>query len=110
MQKLCPFETAIYDTIKSSGVYKLNAKGLVVDIVNKYKTMFYNSHKEKIVPSCILNAPLEIVQSFVDGYYMADGDKDKNGYTRMDVKGKEEYGNVYVRAKIGVQCFYKYTY
>jgi hypothetical protein len=96
MQKLCPFETKIYDTIKSSGVYKLNAKGLVVDIVNTYRNLFYNSHKEKVVPSCILNAPLEIIKSFVDGYYMADGDKDKNGYTRMDVKGKEGSMGMYM--------------
>jgi len=96
MQKMCPFETVIYDTIKSSGVYKLNAKGLVVDIVNKYRNLFYNSHKEKVVPSCILNAPSEIIQSFVDGYYMADGDKDKNGYTRMDVKGKEGSMGMYM--------------
>jgi len=96
MQKLCPFETVIYDTIKSSGFYKLNAKGLVVNIVNKYRNLFYNSHKEKIVPSCILNASSEIIQSFVDGYYMADGDKDKNGYTRMDIKGKEGSMGMYM--------------
>jgi DNA polymerase elongation subunit (family B) len=88
MQKLCPFETKIYDTIKSSGVYKLNAKGLVVDIVNKYRNLFYNSHKEKVVPSYILNAPLEIIKSFVDGYYMAGGD--------MDVKGKEGSMGMYM--------------
>ena len=44
--------------------------------------------KEKVVPSCILNAPLEIVQSFVDGYYMAGGD--------MDVKGKEGSMGMYM--------------
>lgn len=96
MQKLCPFETVIYDTIKSSGVYKLNAKGMVIDIVNKYRNLFYNSHKEKVVPSCILNSSLEIIQSFVDGYYMADGDKDKNGYIRMDIKGKEGSMGMYM--------------
>jgi DNA polymerase elongation subunit (family B) len=45
-------------------------------------------HKEKVVPSCILNAPLEIIQSFVDGYYMAGGD--------MDVKGKEGSMGMYM--------------
>jgi DNA polymerase delta subunit 1 len=39
---------------------------------------------------------LEIIKSFVDGYYMADGDKDKNGYTRMDVKGKEGSMGMYM--------------
>ena len=45
-------------------------------------------HKEKVVPSCILNAPLEIIQSFVDGYYMAGGD--------MDIKGKEGSMGMYM--------------
>jgi len=89
MQKLCPFDTKLYDTVESSGVYKLNACGDVKVITTRYRTMFYNDAREKIVPSCILNAPIEVVQSFVDGYYMADGDKDACGYTRMDCKGKQ---------------------
>ncbi len=89
MQTLCPFATTLCDTLDSSGVYKLSANGDVKSVVNRYRGMFYNDHREKIVPSCILNAPIDIVQAFVDGYYMADGDKDVNGYTRMDNKGKE---------------------
>jgi DNA polymerase elongation subunit (family B) len=89
MQNICPFETSIYDTIESSGVYKLNARGDVKSVSERYRSLFYNAHKEKVVPSCILNAPIEVVQSFWDGYYMADGDKDVHGYTRMDIKGKE---------------------
>ena len=96
MQKLCPFETKIYDTIKSSGVYKLNANGNIVEIVKRYRKLFYNEYKEKVIPSCILNTSPDIIQSFVDGYYMADGDKDKNGYTRMDVKGKEGSMGMYI--------------
>src|SRR6056300_1202304 len=89
MQNICPFETSIYDTIESSGVYKLNARGDVKSVSERYRSLFYNAHKEKVVPSCILNAPIEVVQSFWDGYYMADGDKDVHGYTRMDIKGRE---------------------
>jgi DNA polymerase elongation subunit (family B) len=89
MQNLCPFETSIYDTLESSGVYKLNAKGDVKSISERYRALFYNAYKEKIVPSCILNAPIEVVKSFWEGYYTADGDKDVCGYTRMDIKGKE---------------------
>jgi DNA polymerase elongation subunit (family B) len=44
--------------------------------------------KEKIVPPCILNASSEIIQSFVDGYYMAGGD--------MDIKGKEGSMGMYM--------------
>ena len=96
MKQLCPFETKIYDTIKSSGVYKLNAIGDVKSISTKYRSLFYNKHKEKVVPVCILNAPLHIVKSFWEGYYMADGDKDDNGYTRMDIKGKEGSMGMYI--------------
>lgn len=61
----------------------------------KYRSLFYNENKEKIIPACILTAPLDIVKSFWDGYYMADGDKDANGY-RMDIKGKEGSMGMYI--------------
>tara|TARA_R110000803_G_scaffold5271_2_gene17486 strand:- start:7362 stop:11012 length:3651 start_codon:yes stop_codon:yes gene_type:complete len=96
MSDLCPFETTIYDTLASSGVYKLNARGDVKGISQKYRSLFYNAHKEKIVPPCILNAPIETIQSFWEGYYMADGDKDVHNYTRMDIKGKEGSLGMYV--------------
>lgn len=89
MQALAPFETTIYDTIESSGVYKLNALGDVKSISEMYRAWFYNLEKEKIVPECILNAPLDVVKAFWDGYYMADGDKDAHKYTRFDCKGKQ---------------------
>ena len=86
MQKLCPFETKIYDTLESSGVYKLCAVGDVYSVAERYRKLFYNSHNEKIVPPCILNAFPNIIECFIEGYYMADGDK---GGNRMDCKGKE---------------------
>jgi intein/homing endonuclease len=89
MQNLAPFPTSVYDTLNSSGVYKLNATGNVKEIVKKYRDLFYNSYKQKIIPSEILNSTCEIKQAFWDGYYMADGDKDTNGYIRCDTKGKE---------------------
>ena len=96
MKACCSFETKVYDTIESSGVYKLNAIGDVKSISNRYRQLFYNDHKEKIVPSCILNAPIDIVRAFWEGYYMADGDKDTHGYTRMDIKGKEGSMGMYI--------------
>jgi DNA polymerase elongation subunit (family B) len=96
MKSLCPFETRVYDTIESSGVYKLNAVGDVKSISTKYRSLFYNQHKEKVVPPCILGAPLSVVKSFWEGYYMADGDKDVHGYTRMDIKGKEGSMGMYI--------------
>ena len=96
LQGLCPFDTKIYDTMQSSGVYKLNAIGNIKSVSEKYRTLFYNSHKEKIVPSCILNASTEVIKSFWEGYYMADGE---HGYTRMDNKGKEGAMGIYLLGK-----------
>jgi len=96
MQKLCPFDTSIYDTIVSSGVYKLSANNDVKSVVERYRKLFYNSHSEKIVPSCILNGTIDVVASFIEGYYMADGDKDIHGYNRMDCKGKEGSMGLYI--------------
>ena len=96
MQGLCPFDTRIYDTLDSSGVYKLNAVGNVKNISQRYRDLFYNSQKEKIVPACILNGSDDVVRSFWEGYYMADGDKDSHGYTRMDNKGKEGSMGIYL--------------
>ncbi|UPQ97335.1 catalytic subunit of DNA polymerase delta [Chloropicon primus] len=75
MQQLCPFPTKLLDTLKSSGVYKLVTVGDVKSVVVKYRAMFYNEHREKIVPQCILNASNEVVQAFWTGYYKADGDR-----------------------------------
>lgn len=95
MQELCPFETTMYNTIESSGVFKLNATGDVKKQSLRYRSLFYNQYKEKIVPSCILGASLDIVKSFFEGYYMADGDH-LSGATRMDIKGKEGSMGMYI--------------
>ena len=103
MKALAPFETKLYDTMNSSNVYKLNATGTnVADLVRRYRTLFYNNHKEKIVPECILNADVSVLQNFFDGYYMADGDKDTHGYIRFDCKGKQgTAGLVLVAQRLG---------
>jgi DNA polymerase elongation subunit (family B) len=86
-----PFETKILNTIESSGVYKLVPVGNIRDPTTKYRNLFYNSAREKRVPACILNAPIAIVKSFMDGFYAGDGDKtgQKLGNYRWDQKGKE---------------------
>jgi intein/homing endonuclease len=110
MQKLNPFNTTIYDTIGSSGVYKLSATGDVKSVVERYRDLFYNEHNEKVIPPCILNSSIDVVKSFIDGYYMADGDKDSNGYVRMDCKGKEGVMGLYhIGSSFGIQYFTKYT-
>ena len=80
----------VYDTIKSSGVYKLSVNNQKV-FVEEYRSKFYDSDRYKKVPSEILNSSLEVVQSFFEGYWAADGcrkDKEKIGCTRFDNKGQ----------------------
>jgi DNA polymerase elongation subunit (family B) len=79
------------DTLKSSGVYKIVPKskkyGSIVEFVKFYRSMMY--YKQcKIIPSIIINNTQEIRESFWNGMYDADGDKDKNGYTRVDQKNQ----------------------
>lgn len=98
-QQKCPFPTKILNTIESSGVYKLVPVGDYVTPALHYRQLFYNDHREKKIPDEILNAPLSIVQSFWDGFYSGDGDKDVHGYIRFDQKGKEIGAGLYLLAK-----------
>jgi len=81
----------ILETMKSSQVYKLvplcktNAK--IVHFVQKYRELFYNEDRHKIVPEEVLRARKEVKIAFMNGYYSADGDK-TTGSIRMDNKGK----------------------
>lgn len=70
--------------------YKLQAKGVRKQIAHKYRTMFYNSLREKKVPSEILNAPVHIQQSFLDGFYAGDGTKGDRTTDRFDGEGKTQ--------------------
>ena len=96
------FTWKILDTIESSSVYKLipnsnNTYGQIVDFVNKYREkMYYN--KSKIIPLEILNSNIEVKQAFWKGMYDADGDKDKNGYIRIDQKSQISASNIYLLA------------
>ena len=82
------FEWNILNTLESSGVYKLVGKGKSLKL---FIQEFRNSHyynKSKIVPNSILNNVFRVRQAFWDGLYDADGDKDKNGYIRIDQKSQ----------------------
>lgn len=79
----------ILETMESSGVYKLVPKGDVKSIVNEWREMFYDHpSKYKKVPDIIWKCSLKTREAFYDGYYAADGDKDKNKYKRFDNKGQ----------------------
>ncbi len=96
-----PFETKILDTLESSGVYKLVPVKNIKEPTLKYRNMFYNIAREKKVPDCILHAPINIVQSFMNGFYTGDGDKvgQECGNYRWDQKGKEVCSGLYILAK-----------
>jgi DNA polymerase elongation subunit (family B) len=95
----CPFKTKILNTIESSGVFKLVPVGEITKHAEYYREMFYNEAREKRIPDVILNAPNSIIESFWNGFYSGDGDKDDNGYIRFDQKGKEIGAGLYIIAR-----------
>jgi DNA polymerase elongation subunit (family B) len=85
------FEWVCMPTLESSGVYKITLKskhyGSATRFVEKYREKMY-FEKAKKIPNEILFGSIEIRQAFWNGMYDADGDKDKNGYTRIDQKNQ----------------------
>jgi DNA polymerase elongation subunit (family B) len=89
----------ILETIKSSNMLKLVLNGKnKKDFVSEWRTMMYDKNKYKKMPDEILWSSEEIRQSFLDGYYASDGDKDKNGYYCFDNKGKIGAAGLYYLA------------
>lgn len=68
-------EFKILDCMKSSHVDKLVPVGSLKYMVDKYRPLFYDKDKYKIVPIQILNAPNNVKYQFLKGYYAGDGAK-----------------------------------
>ena len=85
------FEWVILPTLESSGVYKISPKnntyGSIAKFVKKYREKLYYK-KCKVIPIEIINASENVRKAFFNGLYDADGDKDVNGYTRIDQKNQ----------------------
>jgi intein/homing endonuclease len=86
------FDWVAMPTLESSGVYKISPRcdkkyGCIVNFVRYYRDKLY-FNKSKIIPLEIINSNQYIQQAFFDGLYDADGDKDLNGYTRIDQKNQ----------------------
>ena len=85
------------NTIESSGVYKIvptsNKHGDISRFVEKYRKLMYNN-KSKVIPNEILFNTEEIRKAFWKGMYDADGDKDSNGYIRIDQKNQISAANI----------------
>lgn len=85
------FKFKILDTMESSHVYKLVPVGSIKYMVRKYRPLFYDPSKYKLVPKEILNSIPATKQIFFDGYFAADGcraDLANIGCRRCDIKGK----------------------
>ena len=85
------FDWVIMPTLESSGVYKIaprcNKYGSISNFVKEYRNILYYN-KCKIIPYEILNSSINIKLAFFEGLYDADGDKDLNGYKRIDQKNQ----------------------
>lgn len=95
----------VYDTLESSGVYKLEPTGSIKYITEKYRKLFYDKDDYKKVPTLILNAPHDIRLWFMRGYLAADGTKGESGKNKGVglVCGKWEFACL---GKIGAQSLY----
>lgn len=97
------FKFKILDTIKSSSAYKLVPSGRVKTLVEKYRKLFYDKRDYKIVPSCILNASIDIRKSYWEGLYDGDGWKNDKGRINLCQKGKINIqGIYYLMTSIGI--------
>jgi hypothetical protein len=61
-----------------------NGRGVKKFVVDYRKQMYVDNRKT--IPNWVINGQREIRQAFWDGFYDADGDKDMNGYVRIDQK------------------------
>ena len=81
----------IYDTLNSSGVYKLTFNcqeyGKKTQFIQNYRKYMYVD-KMKVIPDFIMNGNQHVRTAFWEGLYDADGDKDPKGYTRIDQKSQ----------------------
>lgn len=69
-------------------VYNLRAQKDVVGIVAKYRSMFYNNRKEKVVPKYIHSADYETRLAFFVGYYAGDGNRNLKKGIVINNKGQ----------------------
>lgn len=85
------FDWVVMPTLESSGVYKISPRCSKYASISKFVKMYRNElyyEKAKIIPEKILNSNFSVRQAFFEGLYDADGDKDVNGYTRIDQKNQ----------------------
>ena len=68
--------------------YRLQCNGgkITENMVNCWRSLFYDDFKNKKVPTEILNASFEVKEKFLEGYLYGDGNKESDGIT-LKTKG-----------------------
>jgi len=90
----------VLDILESSGVYKLVPSGDVKSMVEEWRELFYDKVTDyKKIPDVLWQCSLETREQFYKGYYCADGDRDKNGYSRFDNKGQIGSAGLFLLSK-----------
>ena len=96
------YDWVVMPTLESSGVFKISPRNKnyrkIVELVKYYRDLLYYN-KNKVIPNQIINGTYEIKQAFFNGLYDADGDKDINGYTRIDQKSQISASNICLLAQ-----------
>jgi DNA polymerase elongation subunit (family B) len=65
------YDVKIKDYLNNSGVYKLRTAK--VELAKWFSKYCYTANREKKIPQIILNSNDEILKSFMEGFYLADG-------------------------------------
>lgn len=98
----------ILETMRSSGVYKLVPYGNIKYMVSRFRPIFYDCRKYKIIPQEISNNNYNIMYNFFVGYYAADGYKCTNSIVKnikFANKGKIGSAQLYnLVVSLGYKC------
>ena len=82
----------ILDTITSSGVYKVVPDCEdIKNYIDEYHDIFYDSHKNKTIPSFIFTSDIRLREEFMRGFFDADGNRSDNktkDYMSFDQKSQ----------------------
>nr|QBK85517.1 MAG: DNA polymerase elongation subunit family B [Marseillevirus LCMAC101] len=94
-----------YETFLPSGeksqyhIYYLKPTGNVKPFVEKYRDMFYNSRKEKCIPTQILSSSYRVRLAFFVGYYSGDGNRHLSRGIVIQNKGQIGTAGLFYLAK-----------
>ena len=98
----------ILETLHSSGVLKLISTENIKYLVCKFRKLFYNKNKYKIIPDIIINGTTNIRENFFLGYYFTEGYKCYNSKNKnICFSNKDKIGSsqlYYICKSLGYNC------